>query len=265
MSEFRIDQITNQEGTAGPQIAGITTFSSSSGLLMPSGTTAKRYIPSNIVDSNLLLYLDAGIFNSYPGSGTLWRDLSGNNNNGTLINGVGYDTSYGGGLNLDGVDDYVLIGDTVRPANITVSSWFSATSLLDGRLARWRFYGFGLDLNSKGGLNANIWDSISTNPYLSSQNNLIETNKIYNAVMTFGGNTLRLYLNGVLLNSLTAIGNTNTIYYASDGTGLTLSKEGGSVGGYILAKYYNFSIYDRALDPSEIRQNYNALRRRFGL
>lgn len=42
MSEFRIDQITNQAGTAGPQVAGITTFSSTSGLLFPSGPTEYR-------------------------------------------------------------------------------------------------------------------------------------------------------------------------------------------------------------------------------
>ena len=42
MSDFRINQITNQAGTAGPQIAGITTFSSSSGLVMPSGPTEYR-------------------------------------------------------------------------------------------------------------------------------------------------------------------------------------------------------------------------------
>ena len=42
MSDFRIDQITNQAGTAGPQVAGITTFSSTSGLLMPLGPTEYR-------------------------------------------------------------------------------------------------------------------------------------------------------------------------------------------------------------------------------
>ena len=42
MSDFRIDQITNQSGTAGPDIAGITTFSSTSGMLMPSGVTEYR-------------------------------------------------------------------------------------------------------------------------------------------------------------------------------------------------------------------------------
>ena len=42
MSEFRIDQITNQSGSRGPDIAGITTFSATSGMLMPSGPTEYR-------------------------------------------------------------------------------------------------------------------------------------------------------------------------------------------------------------------------------
>jgi len=42
MSEFRIDQITNQSGSRGPDIAGITTFTGTSGMLMPSGPTEYR-------------------------------------------------------------------------------------------------------------------------------------------------------------------------------------------------------------------------------
>ena len=82
--------------------------------------------------------------------------------------------------------------------------------------------------------------------------------------MTFGGNTLSLYANGSLVGSQSASG-TNSLFYSSDGTGLTLSRDGGAAGAYVNVKYYAFSIYNRALDPSEIRQNYNALRGRFGL
>lgn len=71
MSEFRIDQITNQAGTAGPQIAGITTFSSSSGLLIPSGPTEYRggrgrglfgggYIPGNTNTINYITIATTG-------------------------------------------------------------------------------------------------------------------------------------------------------------------------------------------------------------
>ena len=42
MSDFRIDKITNRDGSAGTQIAGISTFSGTSGMSMPSGTTEFR-------------------------------------------------------------------------------------------------------------------------------------------------------------------------------------------------------------------------------
>ena len=42
MSEFRVDQIKNQAGTRGPDVAGITTFTGTSGIVMPSGDTAYR-------------------------------------------------------------------------------------------------------------------------------------------------------------------------------------------------------------------------------
>ena len=42
MSEFRIDQIKSQDATRGPDVAGITTFTETSGIVMPSGDTAYR-------------------------------------------------------------------------------------------------------------------------------------------------------------------------------------------------------------------------------
>ena len=42
MSDFRIDKITNRVGDAGTQIAGITTFSGTSGMQIPSGPTEYR-------------------------------------------------------------------------------------------------------------------------------------------------------------------------------------------------------------------------------
>jgi hypothetical protein len=56
----------------------------------------------NVVSQGLVLALDAGNSKSYPGSGTTWSDLSGNGNNGTLVNGVGYNSSNLGSLVFDG-------------------------------------------------------------------------------------------------------------------------------------------------------------------
>jgi hypothetical protein len=63
----------------------------------------------SIITQNLVLCLDAANSKSYPGSGTTWTDLSGNGNNGTLANGVGYNSGNGGSLVFDGVDDYVSL------------------------------------------------------------------------------------------------------------------------------------------------------------
>ena len=42
MSKFEVDFISSQDGSRGPDIAGITTFSGTSGIVMPSGDTAYR-------------------------------------------------------------------------------------------------------------------------------------------------------------------------------------------------------------------------------
>ena len=41
MSEFKVNTITNRDGSYGPQVCGITTFGSS-GMQLPSGPTEMR-------------------------------------------------------------------------------------------------------------------------------------------------------------------------------------------------------------------------------
>ena len=63
-----------------------------------------------IVTDGLVLHLDAGDPRSFDGNSTTWRDLSGNGNHGTLMNGVGYTNSNKGGMVFDGVNDYCDCG-----------------------------------------------------------------------------------------------------------------------------------------------------------
>ena len=63
-----------------------------------------------IITSGLISALDAADRNSYPGSGTTWTDISGNNNNGTLTNGPTFSSTNGGAIVLDGADDYINTG-----------------------------------------------------------------------------------------------------------------------------------------------------------
>ena len=65
------------------------------------------YRGPNIVTDGLVSAYDAASTRSYPGTGTAWDDLSGNNNDGTLYNGVVYTTANYGTMEFDGSDDYM--------------------------------------------------------------------------------------------------------------------------------------------------------------
>ena len=120
-----------------------------------AGGRGVRTIPSGIVSDGLVLWLDAGITPSYPTSGTTWTDLSGNNNNGTLVNGPTYSSTNGGSLVFDGTNDYVNISNSSSfnfgSGDFTVESWIRITSLavyhpiLEGRTsASYSNYVFGI-------------------------------------------------------------------------------------------------------------------------
>ena len=84
---------------------------------------------SGIVTDGLKLYLDASNPVSYPGSGTTWFDLSGNNNNGTMVNGV---VPLSNAMQFDGVNDYVSLGNKFNiDANpFTISMWFKLNTFI---------------------------------------------------------------------------------------------------------------------------------------
>jgi hypothetical protein len=82
----------------------------------------------SIITQNLVLCLDAANPKSYPTTGTTWTDLSGNGNNGTLVNGVGYNTANGGALVFDGADDYITsLFATTSGQAVTYAGWLYST------------------------------------------------------------------------------------------------------------------------------------------
>ena len=83
---------------------------------------------NGIITDNIELYLDANQIISYPKSGTSWKDLSGNTRNGTLTNGVTFNSN--GYMDFDGEDDYVAIDTyTFGNGNWTVNAWVAADVL----------------------------------------------------------------------------------------------------------------------------------------
>ena len=84
------------------------------------------YYSPRIVTSGLVLALDAAERLSYPRTGTTWRDLSGNNNTGTLTNGPTFSAGNMGNIVFDGTNDYVNCGNNSSinlTSYITLSTW----------------------------------------------------------------------------------------------------------------------------------------------
>ena len=88
-------------------------------------------VAPKISTNGLILYLDAGNTKSYPGTGTTWVDISQSGNNGTLINSPTFNSSNGGGIVFDGVDDYVTQSN-ITSNSLTFDFWFRVTDKTSG-------------------------------------------------------------------------------------------------------------------------------------
>lgn len=229
---------------------------------------ALQHSPS-IVTDGLVLCLDAGNLRSYPGSGTTWTDLSGNGNNGTLVNGIGYSGDNGGSLSFDGVNDYVDLNDLDLTTAFTLSIWFKGNATQPDTFC-------GL-LNKSTSTNLGNWalngDSSSSyvrfgfqntsNSQVEISNNLyndIKSNTWVNYVGTYDFSNLKLYRNGVEIASAAETSTPET------------NNNSASIGYRVVSNNYAFSglvsnasIYNKALTPQEIQQNFNSIRSRFGL
>jgi hypothetical protein len=219
-----------------------------------------------IVTDGLVLSLDAGNTKSYVSGSTTWFDKSGFSNNGTLVNGPTFNTGSGGSIVFDGIDDYADCGNNPVlnfTTNFTIGTWVNANatqaSVDSGILGKitsndaylgymlWftggrivTLYIRGNSLGSTFSLGSNIW---------------------YYVVGTYNGTTASLYINGVL-NSSTNL----SISANATASNFWVGKYGFIDGSRnFTGKIAISQAYNRALSPSEVSQNFNALRGRFGI
>jgi hypothetical protein len=230
------------------------------------------YDNPKIVTNGLVLCLDAANRKSYPGSGTVWTDLSGLGNNGTLTNGPTFNANNAGSIVFDGTNDYVEAAQ-IEPSNVTLSCWFKAT----GAPSNNDTTGGGLITSSpERGIDYGMFYSWSNQRivaiveslivFTATADNSVLQNNIYNAVSVFDGSTLSIYINGTL-----SVQNARvvTITYPTSGNrNCQIGRWGDSVGDfkrYFNGNIYTASIYNRALSAAEVAQNFNATRKRFGI
>ena len=213
-----------------------------------------------IVTDGLVLALDAADSNSYPGSGTTWRDVSGNENNGTLTNGPTFSSANGGSIVFDGVDDRVQTNYGPQFGDFTTCIWFKPTAITSfGRLIDKSYVnGFWLGRNGStstfgGGIRE------ATSPYgiyLS-----LSENNWHFLISIRSGTTHILYADGI--DNTTS----NTVTSALlDSTTIAFGNwSGGTTNQLFTGNIPSIQIYNRALSSQEVLQNYNAQKSRFGL
>jgi hypothetical protein len=220
-----------------------------------------------IVTSGLVLALDAADKNSYRGSGTSWFDLSGTVNSGSLTNGPTFSGANQGTFVFDGTDDNVQLGNAsafLPTSAITINCW-AKTNVIQVYKKIFVTVSVGTQsitgvYFSLGPATNNIYLGIITNngiQYATSTTNP-STTLFSNFCGTYDGTNIRLYLNGTLLATQAQTG---TI--VNTGIGRISGYDNGSE--IWDGNISTFSIYNRALSASEVLQNYNVTKTRFGL
>ena len=211
-----------------------------------------------VVDSSLVLWLDAGQSTSYPGTGTTWTDLSASNTTSTLTNGPTYTSENGGSIVFNGTNNYISTSLTPNTTQGSMSVWFKMNllkdynTLIDNLVGAndWELWVYATGI-ARFRTTANNTDIIVDSPVLSA-------NIWYNITVCWSATSSELYTNGILSSQDTTMA-TRTVP-------TTLNIGGGNAGN---TKFNGFisivQIYNRALTADEVQQNFNALRRRYSI
>ena len=208
-----------------------------------------------IITDGLVLCLDAGNAKSYPGSGTTWSDLSGNGNNGTLVNGVGYSN---GSLSFDGSDDYISSvsipnpnGELTCEVAINYDSKGAYHNIFDRGSSRPMLW---IDSNNKLEVSFSTASGGITSSDAYNGQDIVVT-AVYNSNSSPG---ILLYVNGNLVGTQ----NTTHVTWANPSTFTLFNRNNSQT---FDGKLYYLKFYTKALTASEVQQNFNALRGRFSI
>lgn len=226
------------------------------------------YHHPRIVTDGLVLHLDAANKKSYPGSGTVWYDLSSYKNHGSFVGTLSYSNTLGGTISFGG-SGHVSVNhhsSLELTTDLTLEIVFNKTG----------FTGDWVRLIGKGGTNMNAGDRtygfwhnnssqtlyqrmVTSFNYLNLYGSNISNNNWYHIMAVTSGSNNYIYFNGRLVSSAV-----KTATYASTTLPLTIGYQGSfhyrHIGNISIAKVYN-----RGLTATEVLQNYNATKSRYGL
>jgi hypothetical protein len=231
---------------------------------------SQNYYQAPIVTNGLVLALDAGNIVSYESGSTITNSMTGSLT-GSLINGTGYSNINGGTWNFDGVDDYITLGtQTLVTNDFSLNIWFNSTSnvakehfIISFGYASSNSFLLTQDTQNNGQSVLQAYYSVngavtgrsiatSTYPNTSIINIcFVRQNGVNTPYINGVPQTDKIFTENVTLGSLTYI------------LGWALPRNKSTA--YMQGNIYNCSIYNRALSATEVTQNYNAQKGRFGL
>jgi hypothetical protein len=226
-----------------------------------------------IVKDGLVLLLDAAKRDSYPRVGTTWTDITWNGNNGTLTN-FGSQTIWngdnGGSIVFDGTNKYVSVAKQnyfVGVTQFSMCAWMKRTlssTLIVISQVESLSNDISFELWSDGYAYFEVGNgSNSYGRVLNSSTSWQFLSMVYNGTLVGNSNRLKGYINGVeqtLDFGATTIPATTGTVNANFILGSYLSGLN-----YGSGNISNVQTYNRALSASEVLQNYNALKGRYGL
>ena len=214
----------------------------------------------DIVDSGLVLALDAADRNSYSGSGTTWTNLTGTGSTGTLTNGPTYSSANGGSIVFDGADDYISTPITGTFPQITFDYWGffddptrSTTSRNESAFGDWTNNRVHWGTRWSVGMHWNVNGAWIETPATNLRYGWNHFSLIWNHT---AGQRL-IYINNILSTSWTTNGD---MVLGDFRIGVATN-----LGACYRGNISNFKTYNRALSAAEVSQNYNSFKSRYGL
>ena len=233
-----------------------TMFSGGSG----NGSSIQSVAQTSCLPLNLIRYYDPGNSSSYAGTGTALNDLSGFSVNGTLVNGVSYNSSNGGALVFDGSNDYVSFSSGLpNTDNLTYEAWVNPSDLSSFRAIlmhdSWTTSSTHFEFHENRLQYAIFGQQDKYATYTFSINTWYHVVAVYSKSLE----TVSFYINGSL---------TNTETYSNPPTTSNTSIKLGAWNG--TSRFFNgkiglIRIYSKTLSSTEVLSNYNESRARFGL
>lgn len=237
---------------------------------------------TSIVRSGLVLHLDAANRKSYPGSGTVWYDISGNSNHFNLVNSPTFNSNL---MSFDGINDYAVSINNINFTNTNAVTFFYFLKINN--------YGTSVKSIHELSNNFNGYNDSFVASY--SDNSVRQNFEVFASLKGNVGYNIAVYDKSLLndnkfhchcvIHDMSATSKENLIYsdsvikneienprtgYAANNTGnfgnrqLFLMSRAGR-GSFGQADISTLIVYNRTLSQSEIQQNFNALRGRYGI